>query len=331
MWDGMAGVECVEEGEEETDYEHRGYYSYFVDMVMTLTNVMEQVIFELLLPLAQQRTSQKIVGAEWWVHTRPIEANIGHNLHFDTDEAMLAQEGKITHPVVSSVLYLTGNASQADTLPAGSTIISDQTPNSKNPAKTCYICPPRDNSFLVFPDDMLHGVLPCPGSIWSESIVDVTISSKNQCELSWTVLPTDESNAAADATMPTNRLTLMVGFWTTRRVPDQRKERSLYGPCGPMPVDSDWMKQLLPKVKKAAATAATPTTFAPYLYRKCCKPCHLPGRGSNLVQMNPSRGWTYHEVWIINSLSRELLSAFAIPCFQCMTSQMITRIMTMNR
>jgi hypothetical protein len=231
-----------------------------MDTVTTPTNVMEQVIFEHLLPLAQQRTSQKIVGAEWWVHTRSIEANLGHNLHFDTDESMLAQEGEITHPVVSSVLYLTGNDSQADTSPAGSTIILDQTPNSKNPAKTCYICPPRDNSFLVFPGDMLHGVLPCPGSKWSESSVDVTISSKNQCELNWTVLPTDESNAAA-ATMPTNRLTLMVGFWT-RRVPDQRKEQSLYGPCGPMPVDSDWMKQLLPKVKKAAATAATPTTLS---------------------------------------------------------------------
>ena len=39
MWDGMAGVECVEEGDEESDYEHRGYDPVFrVETIGNLTN-----------------------------------------------------------------------------------------------------------------------------------------------------------------------------------------------------------------------------------------------------------------------------------------------------
>ena len=70
------------------------------------------------LPLAQSQLKpghDPIVGFEWWVrvHTRSIQANLGHQLHFDTDEAFLAQEKEVTHPAVSSVLYLTGNNSES--------------------------------------------------------------------------------------------------------------------------------------------------------------------------------------------------------------------------
>ena len=73
--------------------------------------------------------ADSIVGYEWWPHTRPVQANLGHNLHFDTDESLLAETGDITHPIVSSVLYLTGGAD------SGATIVFDQTPDSKDIAK----------------------------------------------------------------------------------------------------------------------------------------------------------------------------------------------------
>lgn len=73
----------------ESNYNNRGYYSYFIDLDDTSsgtsvrerpTNVIEDVIVNHLLPLAEKTLeernstdgseSDKIVGAEWWCHTR---------------------------------------------------------------------------------------------------------------------------------------------------------------------------------------------------------------------------------------------------------------------
>ena len=234
----------------ESDYAHHGYYSYFMDLVDEPTNLMEQVIFDHLLPLAQQQTTQTIVGAEWWVHTRPIQANLGHNLHFDTDEVLLAQNGTISHPVISSVLYLTGNndTSRHGTSPAGSTIVLNQTPDSKNPATICYSCPPRDNTFLVFPGDMLHGVLPCPvaqdpSSLTTTTTTTLSTFSCKLTDMTWQS-SSEHLNHPPDNECHVHRLTLMVGFWT-RRVPDKMNQRTVYGPCGPLPMEtSDWCREL---------------------------------------------------------------------------------------
>ena len=80
------------------------------------SHVIEDVVMNHVLPLAQSQLKpghDPIVGFEWWVHTRSIQANLGHQLHFDTDEAFLTQEKEVTHPPVSSVLYLTGNNSES--------------------------------------------------------------------------------------------------------------------------------------------------------------------------------------------------------------------------
>ena len=199
----------------ESDYENRGYYSYFLDLTMKRTpkNIIEDVIFNHLLPLAKRCLSSeegnKICGAEWWVHHRPIQANLGHQLHFDTDESLLAQEQIITHPILSSVLYLTGGS------PAGSTIVFDQTPDSKQVAPKAWTSQPCNNTYMIFPGNLLHGVLPCPGEA-----------------------------RARQSTL--ERLTFMVGFWT-RRVPEKMKDRRLYGPCGPLPPstsDHTWVQNI---------------------------------------------------------------------------------------
>ena len=310
----------------ESDYSNRGYYSYFIEYnrddrtseKRRPSNLIEDVIVNYLLPrveqvLADQRnrnqgevnsgsgdigkeisknedgssTSQEICGFEWWVHTRPIQANLGHNLHFDTDEALLSQEGKISHPIASSVLYLTGGGESTTTTsatdvrnskskaePAGSTIVFDQTPDSDQVARTCWKSTPRDNSFMMFPGNMLHGVLPCPGR--QETVLhDQDASgarngdSNNQTSESsikhvqellhrWNIehdvvnttsLKEDSTTSAGGSSASESsrhRLTFMVGFWT-RNVPSGIKERRLYGPCGPLPPPTDehtWVREI---------------------------------------------------------------------------------------
>jgi hypothetical protein len=268
----------------ESDYGNRGYYSYFMDYEpnRSPTNLVEEVIVHHLLPLAQQLLTQspktssssttKIVGFEWWVHTRPIQANLGHNLHFDTEEGYLEQHGQITHPIVSSVLYLTsGNQKHDPHSPAGATIVLDQTPDSTQVAQVGWRNEPRDNTFLVFPGNLLHGVLPCPGVKAAAVGGDAEDNNKNngnstqkmgsddkQSLLSqWkeklnVIKAKDEKTQEAASNVagvvvspppPSHRLTFMVGFWT-RRVPDQMKERPLYGPCGPLPTDAKWVDEM---------------------------------------------------------------------------------------
>jgi hypothetical protein len=236
----------------ESDYKNRGYYSFFSDndndkKQTTRSNLVEQVIIDHLLPRAQQilfpDQANQICGFEWWVHTRQVQTYLGHNLHFDIDEAMLNQEGKITHPLLSSVLYLTGGDDQE----AGATIVLDETPDAEIAAGKCWKSFPMDNSFMLFPGNLLHGVLPCPGN----EIQETTAPPSNLMELSqacWKE-PSDM--------LTTNRLTFMVGFWT-RNVPKKMKERHLYGSCGPLlPATNDhsWVKEIQKQVVETTTPA----------------------------------------------------------------------------
>jgi hypothetical protein len=213
----------------ESDYSNRGYFSFFMehDKSRTPQNLLEDVIVHHLLPCAQQvlnhmkeqglirdEEATEIQGFEWWVHTRPIQANLGHNLHFDTDESLLDQEGKVAHPILSSVLYLT---------------------------EKCWQGIPRNNCFLVFPGNRLHGVLPCSGSEQSDcgSPTDKKLPSTQVLLGSWRTPCTSETS------LP-HRLSFMVGFWT-RSVPASMKNRRLYGPCGPLPPSTKehtWVKEI---------------------------------------------------------------------------------------
>ena len=231
----------------ESDYAHRGYYSYFMDIIDVSkppTNLVDAIIVHHLLPRAQHvvtsaGSNDKIVGAEWWPHTRPIQANLGHQLHFDTDEALLEQEGKITHPILSSVLYLTGNNANEniDANPAGATVIFKQTSDSNQVAEAAWKSFPQNNSFIVFPGNLLHGVLPCPGEGYETK--DTAVDAG---KLQWD----EKLDTSKNDEHVKHRLTFMVGFWT-RRVPDKMKERRLYGPCGPLPPATDehsWVKEI---------------------------------------------------------------------------------------
>jgi len=210
----------------ESNYQNRGYYSFFQDLsddiIQKPRNLIQDIVVNHLLPLAEneisKNNSSKIVGFEWWTHSRPLSANLGHQMHFDTDEAMLEQENTISHPIVSSVLYLTGNK-DIDRQTAGSTIVFNQTPQSAEVAQNAYISHAQDNSYMVFPGNCLHGVLPCPGV---------------------------DSSSPQKGSKAVERLTFMVGFWT-RRVPDNIKEKTLYCPCGELPPVNDehtWISEI---------------------------------------------------------------------------------------
>jgi hypothetical protein len=216
----------------ESGYDQRGYYSYFSDLPSPVdaspSNLIEEVVCSQLLPLVKQRLSKEqadsIVGYEWWVHTRPVQANLGHNLHFDTDEAMLSQSQEITHPLFSSVLYLSGGTT------SGPTFVIDQTPNAETLPEKCWFQKASNNSLLVFPGNLLHGVLPCPGDLNASSCSSAPLTYQNKLLdiSSWLDKPLSFHPPEE------HRLTFMVGFWT-RRVPDTMQNRSLYGPCGPLP------------------------------------------------------------------------------------------------
>jgi hypothetical protein len=229
----------------ETGYANRGYYSFFADIDTVkgtsgrqpTTNLIHDVVVNHLLPLAKQalnddEAASQICGYEWWAHTRLVKANLGHVLHFDTDACFLADNENIVHPLVSSVLYITGDET------TGATIVLDQTPQCETVAHLCWRSAPQPNSYMVFPGNLLHGVLPCRGQSTAETPNDATPPSNGgNMKVQWT---------PATATNPVqHRLTFMVGF-KTRRVPDQRKKGELYGPCAPLPpADTEsWAKEL---------------------------------------------------------------------------------------
>jgi hypothetical protein len=196
----------------ESDYDNMGYYSFLVDIDegTTVKNLIDHVVLDHLLPLVQEVLGEKanaICAYEWWAHSR--HASLGHALHFDTDKATIDNGETVHHPILSSVLHLTGDA----TATSGATIVLDQAPNSRS-AQVCWRSVPQQNTFMVFPGDLLHGVLPCPGS--------------------------DKRGETCN----NRRLTFMVGF-KTRSVPDQRRGKALYGPCAPLPPDTEaWVKEI---------------------------------------------------------------------------------------
>lgn len=148
---------------------------------------------------------------EWWVHTKAAGRSLGHQLHFDTCEASLdrtvtpsdgeaAKEPQVLHPKYSSVLYL----SALDT--CDPTIILNQTTDRDSFATEAMVSLPQENSFLLFPGNLLHGVLP--------------------------TLPKDASTQQGDGGK--HRLTLMVGFWTLPPTKDMT-DQSVIGPKGRIP------------------------------------------------------------------------------------------------
>jgi hypothetical protein len=210
----------------ESDYANQGYYSFLADLDGKVKNLIDDVVIHHLLPLTKQVLGDEAAGEicayEWWAHSR--QASLGHTLHFDTDEASLEPGETVHHPLLSSVLHLTGDET------SGATVLLDQTPESTS-AKLCWRSVPHPNTFMVFPGDLLHGVLPCTGE-------STSTDTDTPDERPWVTPPPLRSSS-------NRRLTFMVGF-KTRRVADQRRGETLYGPCAPLPraAEAAWVREI---------------------------------------------------------------------------------------
>ena len=259
----------------ETDYANRGYFSFFrnidksnsdghSDSTKTNeywmpTDLIDDVVMNHLLPLVQGALSKKkqengnmngaetICAYEWWTHSRSNEANLGHMLHFDTDEADLEgkqeQKDGMHHPLISSVLHITGESHSS-----GATIILDQTPESQHAAPICWQSVPQENTYMIFPGNLLHGVLPCPGREppLAQNATHSSSTSVTPPEGPASSTPRWLASPTSTASNDKHRLTFMIG-WKTRHVPDQRKDSdSLYGPCAPLPPKeaASWVREI---------------------------------------------------------------------------------------
>jgi tetratricopeptide (TPR) repeat protein len=184
----------------ENHYEENpGYFSWWYNVSMPPLNMVEALIRDIMLPLVDECNASKfansddpIVGAEWWVHKRKVGRNLGHALHWDTDESSLNRLGAqgLRHPCWSSVCYLGGNSTES----SGKTVVFELRTDGKEYPKKCWVAKPTGNGdVLVFDGSLLHGVLPGRGGSASSGAADAAGGSGD-----------------GDDT----RLTLMVGFWS---------------------------------------------------------------------------------------------------------------------
>jgi len=95
-----------------------------------------------------------ITSCEWWVHQRAVGRGWGHELHFDVEERTMELTGRVVHPAVSSVVYLSDDGDP--------TLVIDETLDAPLGGRTAYCANPLPRSFMAFDGRLLHGVLPGP-------------------------------------------------------------------------------------------------------------------------------------------------------------------------
>ena len=183
----------------ETGYDTREYFSWFFDLRGSPrpSNTVEALIMRLL-PLVESVGGCKMVGAEWWTHTRPAGRNVGHQLHYDLEEGILEATGDIVHPAVSSVVYLSGGEAAAGADTAGPTLVLDQRVDDVELAARGWLAHPVPRALLTFPGDRLHGVLPGkPTERRDKRAVDAGPRRRKETErltlmIAWWAVPTRE-------------------------------------------------------------------------------------------------------------------------------------------
>lgn len=79
----------------------------------------------------------------------------GHQLHFDSDETAIESGKPPMHPIVSSVLYLSGST-------GGPTLVTNQLLKG-DLATEGWLVPPKKNRLATFDAKYLHGVIPGRG------------------------------------------------------------------------------------------------------------------------------------------------------------------------
>ena len=121
--------------------------SYIEQAILLLRSKAQEEMFS-------HRPDDTILGAEWWVQVRDGDEDIG--FHYDKDEAMASEQGKMKHPLVSTVTYLTDIGAP--------TLIFDQITIDGNKEVPeipyeAYLSYPKANRHVTFSGDLQHGVL----------------------------------------------------------------------------------------------------------------------------------------------------------------------------
>lgn len=154
-------------------------------------NDIETAILKLrnLIPPAMLRngsTISSIKGAEWWVQVRNKDESIG--FHYDKDEGLASLHGKMKHPLVSTVTYLTNVG--APTLILEMITLDGNTEVPEIP-DAGFLSFPKVNRHIMFSGALQHGVLGTAAPILSQ-IGDASDS------------PSSDSS----------RVTLLINWWT---------------------------------------------------------------------------------------------------------------------
>lgn len=117
----------------------------------------------------------------------------------------MEREKNIVHPIFSSVTYLCGESQ------GGPTLVLDQRVEDTKSGNVCALVFPHNDSFMMFPGDRLHGVLP-------------TTPIKD--------LKTNRTKRSKQMYETKQRTTLMVGFWAQDVTKSHRRaKKEKFGPC----------------------------------------------------------------------------------------------------
>ena len=88
------------------NYPDCGYFSYaFPNFTTTRpSNLIEKIILEYIYPAVKLKFPKiQPVHCEWWAHSRTINGG-SHQLHYDTDEGAVRNNGSLAFPLVSTVV-----------------------------------------------------------------------------------------------------------------------------------------------------------------------------------------------------------------------------------
>ncbi len=117
------------------------------------------------------RPGSPCAGAEWWI--RGEAASARKPLHFDKDELLFKQAGRLVHPAFASVLYL--NALGGGTAVCDQTISSDGAVLSPPEPRASIAISPRANQYAIFPGGLIHGVIPARATPKARATMRITL------------------------------------------------------------------------------------------------------------------------------------------------------------
>lgn len=122
----------------------------------------EQVVVDIYHRIMKSELPDDFAGAEFWSQVYKVGEGLAY--HFDKDEHALKEEGRMIHPICSSILYLNENSEPSD-YKLGATVIMDQRYDADleecvpDIARRSAIVFPAFNNYCIFDGRLAHGVL----------------------------------------------------------------------------------------------------------------------------------------------------------------------------